>query len=503
MSGLNSRKRAGAWLRGLREMIRAGLISHGRKGQHNHSADETAISTGEFSSLGHKISRGGSPSSSPRIALLDSYLGNNLGDASIQDAMIANIGLRLPNAQFYGITLNSENFVDQHGVGAFPLVARYIPSYGMSHERYAEQPKERESPRRAVAWGRAIKSALKRVPILRLCLPALATIPREIFHVVGGYRFLRGKDLLVVSGGGQLSEEWGGAWGHPFALFKWAVLARFARVPYVFASVGSGVVTSRAGRLFVSAALRMARYRSYRDKNTREIATGLMGRVAADPVVPDLAFSLPSSELPPPSGIREIAQGRTVVAISLISYAKPGFWSFENGALYDRYVQQMAQVLSRLLGRGCFLVIVCSSLGHDETVIPDLLGRLDDESKQRLAGQMHIPKITTWKHLVATLRDVDWLIASRLHSTILGFMSETPTIAISFDPKVDWVMEDLGQTDYLLQIRDVTCDDVIEALDRLELRKHVVLQQIASYRQRAASVFALQYDTLAQLTVGQ
>src|SRR5271163_2431683 len=255
------------------------------------------ISAAELSLSDREISRGGSNPSSPRIALLDSYDGHNLGDASIQDAMVTNIGLRLPNAQFYGITLNSENFIDQHGVGGFPLVARYIPLFGMSHGRFAEQLKEGEDPGRVVGCGREIKSALKRVPMLRQCLPVLAIIPQEICHLVAGYRFLRTKDLLVVSGGGQLNEEWGGAWGHPFALFKWAALARIAGVPYVFASVGTGRVVSSASRMFVSAALRMARYRSYRDKNTREVAAGLIGRAAADPVVPDLAFSLPSSEL--------------------------------------------------------------------------------------------------------------------------------------------------------------------------------------------------------------
>jgi polysaccharide pyruvyl transferase WcaK-like protein len=444
--------------------------------------------------------RGGGHSFSPRIALLDSYHGNNLGDASIQDSMVANIRLRLPSAEFYGITLNSENFLDQHGVGAFPLVARHIPSYGMSHGRYAEHSREREDhQRRLVLWGHQVKCALKRVPILRRCLPILAVIPREILHVVEGYCFLRRIDLLIISGGGQLNEEWGGAWGHPFALFKWAVLARITGVPYAFASVGSGYVRSSTARLFVSTALRMACYRSYRDKNTREMATGLMRRVTADPVVPDLAFSLPCSELPREGDIREMAQGRTIVAISPMSYAKPGFWSFGDSALYDRYVREMAQVISRLLEKGCFLVMVCSSLGHDETVIPDLLDRLDDDSKHGLPAQLHIPKSPTWKHLVAVLRNVDFLIASRLHSTILGFMSDKPTIAIACEPKVDWVMQDVALTDYLFQFRDFTSNDVIEALDRLESRRNVVLQQIASYRQRMASVFASQYDTLAAL----
>jgi polysaccharide pyruvyl transferase WcaK-like protein len=114
---------------------------------------------------------------------------------------------------------------------------------------------------------------------------------------------------------------------------------------------------------------------------------------------------------------------------------------------------------------------------------------------------MHIPAIATWKDLVASLRDVDFLIASRLHSAILGFVTQTPVVAISFDPKVDWVMEDLGQTDYLLQITDFTAEGVIEALDRLGRRRNVVVEQIRSYRQRILPVCELQYDAVVALAV--
>ena len=60
---------------------------------------------------------------SPRIALVTPYTGGNLGDAAIQDAMIANLRQRMPGAQFFGITLSCDNFLKQHGVGAFPLRA--------------------------------------------------------------------------------------------------------------------------------------------------------------------------------------------------------------------------------------------------------------------------------------------------------------------------------------------------------------------------------------------
>ena len=451
---------------------------------------------------------------SPRVALMTPYNGGNLGDAAIQDAMIANLRLRMPGAQFCGITLDCENFVKQHGVGAFPLLASGMAFSYRSGRDLAQQPKgadrsavEADYPGRKV-WTNPIKRALRSVPglvpLLKRARAWVTAIRREIFHSFEGYRVLRTQDLLLVSGGGQLDEEYGGAWRLPYAICKWVLLARLARVPCAMVSVGVGKITLSASRTLISIALRMCLYRSFRETKSRAIAASLLPRATNDSVVPDLAFSLPDSELPSPiGGIRTMARGRPVIALSPIAYARPGSWPTPNRALHDRYVQQMAQVLSCLTRQGYFLIVVCSSLGDDESVIPDLLGRVDDEMKCSLYGQIHLPTIKTWRDLVAVLRDTDYLIASRLHGTILGFVTQTPAVAISFDPKVDWVMEDLKQTDYLLHFQDFTAEDVLNAFKRIKARRDAVVEQIASYRQGilSTSASARQYDLLAGLAL--
>jgi polysaccharide pyruvyl transferase WcaK-like protein len=242
----------------------------------------------------------------------------------------------------------------------------------------------------------------------------------------------------------------------------------------------------------------MACYRSYRDNNSRKVASDLLQRAARDSVVPDVAFSLPSSELPSPSGIRSIAREQTVVAISPIAYAKPESWPHQDGELYNRYLQQMARVVSHLIGRDYILVMVWSSVG-DKSVISELVERLDGNSRKRLACQMRIPGIMCWKDFVGALLDVDFLIASRLHSTIFGFLTRTPTLAISFDPKVDWVMKDLDQKDYLLRIHDFTSEDVIQTLDLIQSHKDAVVEKIVTYQHRIYCDFMYQYDRLAKL----
>ncbi len=444
----------------------------------------------------------------PRIALLTPYTGGNLGDAAIQDAAIINLRLRLPGAQFAGITLNSRNFMDRHGTAAFPLVAAGVPFFRMETEpvagaadltRHGVLPGMVRKAFGALPGSRVMKQYLKRIGSWA------KVIRSEFLHSVKGYRFLRTQDLLLVSGGGQLDEEYGGAWGLPFALFKWTVLARMGGVPCAMASVGAGRIASPASRRFISVALRICCYRSYRETKSRAIVANLFPRTMKDSVVPDLAFSLPPDSEPPTSAgkIRAMARGRTVIALSPMAYAKPVNWPTPDLALYDRYVLQMAQVLSCLARRGYFIVVVCSSVGDDETVIPDIVGRLDEEIRRGLREQIHFPKIKTWRELVAVLLDADCLIASRLHGAILGFVAHIPAVAISVDPKVDWVMEDLQQSDYLLHIRDFTAEDVLDAIDRIMKDRDTVVKRIASYRQEVLSnsVSARQYDFLAQLAL--
>lgn len=440
-----------------------------------------------------------------RVALLTPYDGGNLGDASIQDAMIENLRRRLPGVVLSGISLSSADFLKQHGVESFPLCETDRPFYRLvrsSTQPPSQQQTPIQPPSQQAVPIRLAKKALRRVPFLKAGRRIFRTGAKEVRHWIAGYKFLRTQDLLIVSGGGQLDEEWGGPWGHPFALFKWALLARIARVPYVMASVGVCKIHSTSSRFLISSALRLARYRSYRDKNSRDLAVNLVRSVSADPVVPDLAFGLSPSETRPSTSVRLLAADRTIIAISPIAFSKPHNWPQSDIRLYRRYLDQLVAAVSILLERGYFLVLVSSSRGDDESVIPEILEHLNGPAKERIDKQVYIPRIASWRDFVNVVREADFLIASRLHSTILGFISHRPTVAISFDPKVDWVMQDLGQTEFLLHIRDFVSQDLIKAFDLLQLSRAAVTEKLVTYQSQNATTLARQYDWLAQVAMG-
>jgi polysaccharide pyruvyl transferase WcaK-like protein len=433
-----------------------------------------------------------------RIALLSPYSGVNLGDAATQDAIIRGVRRRLPEARFSGITANCQNYAERHGAGAFPLDRRSAASSG-GGTSHAGDGGSHDPWRPAAA-----QAILKRVPVLGK-LGAVCRLGQtgwtEGRHAARACRFLRTHDLLVVAGGGQLNDEWGGAARMPATLLKWALVARVVRVPYVLASVGASAGNGRVSAALFATALRMATYRSYRDAQSASIATRWLRTASGDPVVPDLAFSLDPQEGIPPTAAGARGQGRRIVAISPIACARPGGgWSYEDPAVYHRYLREMGRMVTTLLARGDFLVLVTSARS-DAAVIPDLLAQVEGPARAQVPHQVWAPAIACWQDLVAHLFAADLVIASRLHSAILAFVCRKPTVAISCDPKVDRVMEDLGQAEYRLAVREFTAEGTLTAVDRLAARGAAIQAEIAEYLGRAQAPLAEQFDRLAALAV--
>lgn len=435
-----------------------------------------------------------------RIALLTPYTGGNFGDGAIQDSMIAALKERQPSAEFSGISLNNENYLRRHGSAAFSLCAVGRSFYGMSSSSEVAEDSAHSTSRRPS--NRSVRRSVSRLLGLGRIASALKSRTYsqrlELQHWRMGYRFLRGHDLLVVCGGGQLDEEWGGPWGHPFALLKWAIMAALARRPLAIVSVGACRVESRLSRLFLGWALRLATYRSYRDATSKRIAACLYSGAANDASLLDLAFGLSDKLIPPATDLRARSEGRRIIAVSPIVYGKKGVWPSANDELHDRYLSELGKTVGALLRREYFVVFVWTS-ESDEGLVPEILARVDEEAKSRFAQQVYLPKFHGWTDVLAILQSVDLLIASRLHSTILGFVARVPVIALSFDSKVERVMQDLQQTDVLLQISDFTTPQILSAIDRVEAHHECIVKTLSEYRSKAIEKLSHQADQLMEL----
>jgi polysaccharide pyruvyl transferase WcaK-like protein len=123
---------------------------------------------------------------------------------------------------------------------------------------------------------------------------AFVRLPSEVFRelsfLMSSRRNIKSVDLLIISGGGQLTEK-DGPWGFPYTIFKWVVLARSAGLRCMFLNLGAGPLTQPLSKFFVTRALLNADYVSLRDDKSRALVheIGFRGK---SPVFPDSVYGL-------------------------------------------------------------------------------------------------------------------------------------------------------------------------------------------------------------------
>jgi polysaccharide pyruvyl transferase WcaK-like protein len=433
-----------------------------------------------------------------KIGLLTPYTGDNLGDAAIQSAVIHNLRARLPDVEFCMFTLNPPKTSALHEVPSLPITGIIVDFYSnpLSCQENGDAPAHTSARRPGLV------RKLRNHPALRARFqPAWCFFKRlvtsvfipgtEIRHIVEMYRLLRGFDLLLVSGGGQVDNYWGGVMGQPYTLFKWGLLAKAAKTEFIFLSVGVDKIDCKLSRAAIRGALQLARYRSYRDSGSKQLLAD-MKFTHEDRVMPDLAFSYPVDlGEPVPDGPKATLR----VGISPITYLRKGHWPMANMVIFERYLEALCVLTAAFLRKGHEVVLFATD-GPDQNVIELLLGRLKAAHQANGRLKLRTVAIGCVRELFAHLPTLDCVVASRLHGAILSHLCLKPVLAISYDRKVTRYMRDMEQANYCLDIHNLEADSLLKTFESFLLCQDA-LRAILERRTRAyRTELRSQYDDL-------
>ena len=422
------------------------------------------------------------------------YTGTNLGDWAIQEATLANIRDRYRDACLRLVTIFPELTAEFHGVPSIPIDrSGQWPGdpapVGDADEDGVDPTSAAPEPRLLGRVKEAVKSIRCVYAVLKPAIDALRLARDEARHIGRTYRFLRDIDLLVVSGGGQLDEYWGGPWDHPYALFKWGLLAELTGTGFIVLSVGTCDLESKLSLFFIRHALRLASYRSYRDRTSKELLKP-MAFTRSDAVYPDLAFSYSDGELF--EGPGEVHQSK-VVGVSPIAYLARG-WPKQNRVVFQSYFETLTAFVRILIERG-YAVVLFSTDGVDRTVVGDMVDALSKESGLDVSKLSH-PRTHTLPEFLEQVRQVDYVVASRLHGVLLSHRFCLPVLAISYDRKVDTHMEDSGLSEHSVDIHDLTTDSLVEAFEALTEESESIRSRLLDINDRYARELQYQYDAV-------
>ena len=431
-----------------------------------------------------------------KIALLTPYSGGNLGDAAIQEAVLGNLRERYPTADLCLITQLPELTTRLHGVPSFPINRfKQWQDDPASSTNTIDHGVGRTSEPTQENWFRRVKAAARSSRRLYSAVKPvhdkLWPIYDELLHIRRAHRFLRNVDLLIASGGGQLDEYWGGPWDHPYALFKWGLLAKLTRSRFVVLSVGTCAFKSKLSGFFIRHALRLASYRSYRDRTSKKLLEH-MAFTRDDEVYPDLAFSYSSRHVFETPGNK---RGGKVVGVSPIAYLAPSGWPEQNSAVYKPYFETLVAFVRSLIEQE-YSVVLFSTDAPDRDVVSDIADTLMKDNDVDVIGRLSRPRTHTLPELFEQLRQVDCVVASRLHGVILSHRLCLPVLAISYDRKVDTYMEDVGLSELCLDIHDTTAGSLLEAFEALTEKSNSIRATLSRVNERYARDLQYQYDVV-------
>jgi len=442
-----------------------------------------------------------------RIALVSPYTGTNLGDQALQIACIDGLRERIEDVEICGVYLNPARTSRLHGIATFPITGLAVPFYANAGELFAPVDEIAANPSTAAAvtaitvsaprwrqWLKAIPGVRRTVLVLGALVGSIVNIGRELRCLAETWRMVGRQDLVIVAGGGQIDDEWGGAWGQPYVLMRWALLARARGKPFAVASVGVGYLNESLSRKFFSRALSKAQYVSSRDRGSALLMAELLhGR--EPPVVFDIAAGLADAI----THADAAEQATDTIGISPIAFRRTGSWPTEAQGTYENYIRLLAGFVVWLM-REQRRILIFTTSGSDSAAVADLMKIV----REQLPEAAQMPSIVyprTVSELFATLSSCAAVVASRLHGVMLSHLAVKPVVAISFDRKVDAHMEQYAQQGFRLDIENFTLADLRQRLQSLLAQRAQVRSAIAAIRESQRADLRRQFDTLASMAL--
>jgi len=370
----------------------------------------------------------------PRVAVLGIFGVSNLGNEATLAAFRAAIDRRLPQAEVRCIVPYGSAVAAQHGMELIPMDPLRVRHRFWPYHRFS----------------------------LARHLSALAQAATEPWRRSRAAALLTGFDALVIPGTGILDDFGQTAFDLPHHLDRWTAAAARARVPVMFLSVGAEPVTGALQRRFLRRAAGRAAYRSYRDDESKNNALRLGLRSDDDPVVPDLAFSLPGALLP---AAREVTWPPRTVGFGVMGYYGWNRSAGDGERIYRGYIEKASRFVTWLLRDGFQVRLLIGDTRADERPLRELLDGV--ERTECAGGRLVAEPMPGFPELLGQIVRTDAVVGTRYHNVLLSLLLERPAISLGYSRKNDGLVHGIGLETYCQDVATFDVDRLIADFERL------------------------------------
>lgn len=360
-----------------------------------------------------------------RIVLFGHFGVGNLGNDTTLESFIANIRRFTPDASIVCVCRGPSVIAGKYKIEAVPV--------DVGEDR---RPGESVPVR---------PNILNRV-IIR--------IRDEISFWFGRIRWFRQVDEFIVIGTGAIYDGTAPPWNVPYDTFKWCAAARLGGASVMFVSVGAGPVYHPASRFLFLRALKMAHYRSFRDRASFQFLKGIGFDTSKDSLYPDLVFSLPMPATTPP----QIPDASKSIGLGVIGYYGEHYDVVKGQPIYREYVEKLKLIVRWLLENGYHVRLLTGDLENDRQPADELLDFVSREGRDDWKDRITAAPITSVDELNAQVLQTDIVVASRFHNLVSALMAGRPVLSIGYHEKNDALMAEFGLEEYCQPIEALDVD---------------------------------------------
>ncbi|MCQ4208785.1 polysaccharide pyruvyl transferase family protein [Streptomyces longispororuber] len=305
----------------------------------------------------------------------------------------------------------------------------------------------------------------------------------KLVDVVRTAAWVRRHDVVIVPGMGVLEATLPlRPWGFPYALFLLCASGRLVGTRVALVGVGAGPIGNRPTRTLVRWSARLARYRSYRDTQSRDAMREMGVDTARDEVYPDLAFALPTPPAGPSSG---------TVCVGVMDFHGGNDDRARADEIHRRYLDGTTRFVRALADDGRTVRLLTGD-ACDAPVVAAILDAVDSPLVTAAeAGSL--------ADLMKETAAADTVVATRYHNLVCALKAGTPTLALSYAAKSDALMDRMGLGPYCHPAREVDADRLLEQFREVEKRSTELRKTLAERNRTVTAQLQRQFADLTAL----
>lgn len=378
----------------------------------------------------------------------------------------------------YYVTVEDNEPVEQsirHGFKPISMVLKH-PSRFFKHNDNITYSLSLKIKWGGVALVDFITSLMLLFPFMRwIIIPLLGKRRKESIRV------FRDSDALFIKGGGFI-HFYGGLTSLYYAYFSlFHIYFAGSLHKKIFMLPNSiGPFEGVGVKWLVKKALKKCDLITIRETLSQEMLRNELG--LSFPFYPDLALYLSNSKHSKFDLIKkyDIPDGRKLVAITMRPHRFPQSKNPQED--YVKFKREMANFIEYLYQAGYMPMPIDHTLAINTNENDAIC--INEVTKFVTPGHFFYFSDTSLncKELKSIYSICDYIVGTRFHSVIFSFANHIPGIAIRYTGnKAQGIMRDFGLSDYVIDIKDLTCSNLINMFDKMIKNEDEIKNKIDDY----------------------